>query len=267
MFRVIDAPDRVLRVKRGLGYLPPFSIRVRSRGVANQFGGQLFKSQGDLMVGLLDKHVGLKKSSDVVEIGCGCGCAATALVEVLSDGTYLGYDIDAKSIESCRKNKRFIDAGFGFQWIDVYNSQYNPDGEVKAEDYIFALDDNSKDIVFLTSVFTHMLPKCVDNYMAEISRILRPGGRLLTTVFLMDEGFNGKSINFPYEYGDCRVHQLTFPERGVGYNYEYIEGLATKHGLVEHNSPVYGNWRSIRADGEDEESGFGQDILTFSKPS
>ena len=51
----------------------------------------------------------------------------------------------------------------------------------------FPCADNSFDLVFLTSVFTHMFAGDVENYLSEISRVLKPGGKCLITWFLLDE--------------------------------------------------------------------------------
>ena len=37
--------------------------------------------------------------------------------------------------------------------------------------------------MFLTSVFTHMLPPSVRRYLNEIRRVVKPGGRVLATFF------------------------------------------------------------------------------------
>ena len=42
-----------------------------------------------------------------------------------------------------------------------------------------------RDVAFLTSVFTHMLPEDVEHYLDELARVLKPGGRTLITWFLL----------------------------------------------------------------------------------
>lgn len=56
-FKVISIPDMLVRQITGLGHLPKYSVRVRSRGVANQFGGQLFSEQGEF---IKEKHLKYK---------------------------------------------------------------------------------------------------------------------------------------------------------------------------------------------------------------
>lgn len=264
-FKVIDVPDVVVRLFTARLGLPKYSIRVRSRGVANQFGGALFQEQGVFMAELLRKYASLKPESDVVEIGCGCGCGAIGLSRVLKVGSYRGMDIDARSILSCQNNSVFSSKNFQFDQMDLYSSQYNPEGKFKSSEFIFPYLDESADIVFLTSVFTHMLPPDVEHYIAEISRVLRPGGVLLCTVFLMDLGDEGASISFPYDRGNHRLHQEAIPERAVGYMYPFFRDVCQSVALSSRCEPVYGNWRSHVMDGNDKNNSFGQDILVFEK--
>lgn len=264
-FLVMDVPDTMLRTLSGRQHLPKYSNRVRSRGVSNQFGGALFQSQGEQMYQMLLRFGKLKEDSQVLEVGCGCGCAAHGLVGNIDRGSYTGMDIDRKSVEACKANEKLTDQNFSFKHVDVFNSQYNPDGVIQADEYIFPIDSSSKDLVFLTSVFTHMLPSSVENYFKEISRVLKPNGRVVATVFLMDKGYEGASIGFPYEYDACRVHQLTYPERAVGYFYEYLSLKAHEFGLEVCVPPEYGNWREVNADGQQKDNNFGQDIVVFKK--
>jgi hypothetical protein len=129
-FKLIDMPDYAVRYATRRTNLPRYSFRVRSRGVANQFGGQLFSEQGAFMVELLQNYAGLKPNSEVIEIGCGCGCAAIGLARFLTTGSYKGMDIDTLSIRACNSNCVF-GHNFAFDRIDIFNSQYNPDGGYK----------------------------------------------------------------------------------------------------------------------------------------
>jgi len=41
------------------------------------------------------------------------------------------------------------------------------------------------DIVYLVSVFTHMIPPSIENYTKQISRVLKKNGKCLTSMFLL----------------------------------------------------------------------------------
>jgi SAM-dependent methyltransferase len=223
----------------------------------------LFIEQGGFMATLLQKFGGLEPDHDVIEIGCGCGCAALGLTSVLTGGSYKGLDIDALCIDSCKANRAFKRRDFSFEWMDVHSAQYNPGGAVRANEFEFPYADNSADLLFLTSVFTHMLPEDVRHYISEIARVLRPGGTLFFTTFLMDHGTEGDSINFPYELPDCRIHQRSVPERAVGYYRQWLVDTCAVHSLHEKRPPAMGNWRVCASDGDDPEAGFGQDVMVF----
>jgi SAM-dependent methyltransferase len=62
-----------------------------------------------------------------------------------------------------------------------------PTGRLKPESFDFPYAEEAFDFVFLTSVFTHMLPPTVSNYLSEIRRVIRPEGRCLMTFFILNE--------------------------------------------------------------------------------
>lgn len=260
-FKLIDVPDRIVRTISGREYLPQYSVRVRSRGVANQFGGQLFVEQGVYMVNLLEKYAGLTQHSNVLEIGCGCGCAAIALTNKLTAGTYRGMDIDMVSIDACKNNSWFNGQPFDFEWMDIYSAQYNPKGQVGSSEFVFPYSSESADLVFLFSVFTHMLPRDVERYMSEIHRILKPGGKMLASIFIMDHGYDCSSISFPYAREGYRLHQESVPERAVGYYQTLLEDLCKSSSLKMCGEPILGNWRDKSQDSRKNDVKFGQDLL------
>ncbi len=70
---------------------------------------------------------------------------------------------------------------------EIFSRRYNPKGRYRAEEYTFPYEDEFIGFVFLTSMFTHMLPKGVRNYTSEMSRMLKPGGRCFIMYFLLNE--------------------------------------------------------------------------------
>ena len=77
-------------------------------------------------------------------------------------------------------------------------------------------------MVFLASVFTHMLPDGVANYITEISRVLKPGGRCVATFFLLNprpvaaDRRRPERLDFTYPFGFYRVIDPHNPEQGSG---------------------------------------------------
>ncbi len=141
---------------------------------------------GEHLFGLLTAFAGIRPQDRVLEIGCGVGRTAAPLTRFITPpGRYDGLDVSRPSIRWCRWaiGRRFRQ--FRFQHADIQNGEYNPAGRIPPERYVFPYASETFDLVFLTSVFTHMLPAAIPQYLAEIRRVLAPGGRLLATFFLV----------------------------------------------------------------------------------
>jgi SAM-dependent methyltransferase len=69
----------------------------------------------------------------------------------------------------------------------VQNARYNPHGRLSASQVAFPYHDASFDFAFAASVFTHLDADECRHYLAEARRVLRPGGRLMATFFLVDD--------------------------------------------------------------------------------
>jgi SAM-dependent methyltransferase len=262
--KLIDPIDYILRASKGFANLPPYSVRIRSNGMKNQFGGEKFNELGNTLANLLKEHAGVNQNSSVLEIGCGCGRTAIQLSNFLSSGSYTGMDIDKKSLEACLNNKYLSKNNIKFYFVDVYNNEYNPQGKTKADHYVFPYPDGSFDTIFLISVFTHMLTSDVKNYIKEISRLLQPGGICMISTFLMGYGKPGKSyFTFKHKQEDHFYDNEVMPEVAVGYNLDFYLDQFKSHGVVMHREPLYGSWRN---DPETESgSGFSQDLIFFKK--
>ena len=118
----------------------------------------------------------------------GIGRVAIPLTQYLDkDVCYEGFDIVSSGIEWCQEKITWRYPNFHFELVDLHNSYYNPSGTASASDFRFPYEDGSFDFAFSTSVFTHMLPADVEHYLAEASRVLRLGGRLLATFLLLNE--------------------------------------------------------------------------------
>jgi SAM-dependent methyltransferase len=131
---------------------------------------------------------GLRPEHRVLDVGSGIGRKVLPLTAYLSErGGYEGFDINPVGVRWCQERVTPRYPNFRFQLADVHNRHYNPGGRYRAAEYRFPYDDATFDFVFLGSVFTHMVPDEVANYLGQIARVLRPGGRCLATFFLLDE--------------------------------------------------------------------------------
>jgi hypothetical protein len=93
-----------------------------------------------------------------------------------------------------------------------------------------------------------MLPLDVDNYLGEISRVIRKGGTCIITFFLLNEEslnliHSGQStLNFGYQISGCLTTDEIVPESAIAYNEELIKELYKKYGLMITHPIQYGNW-------------------------
>jgi SAM-dependent methyltransferase len=144
----------------------------------------------------------------ILDLGCGAGPLAVALLGYLSSsGWYEGLDVLADAVAWCREKVTARFPNFHFQVADVANRNFNPAGTVDPTKYRLPYPDAHFDVVHLRSVFTHMGPREVAHYLREIARVLRPGGRCMTTYFLL----NHEALDmmrhlpvrqFPFEQGE-----------------------------------------------------------------
>lgn len=133
-------------------------------------------------VGVGDEFLGhfrtlghLEPSHRVLDVGCGIGRMARPLTACLDErGSYDGFDVDAAGVAWCVKIVTARFPRFRFRHRDVRSDRYNPRGRIPPAELRFPYGDGSFDFVFLTSVFTHMLPDDVDRYVREVSRVLDP---------------------------------------------------------------------------------------------
>jgi SAM-dependent methyltransferase len=161
------------------------------------------------------------------------GVLALPLTQYLDDsGRYDGFDIAAGRVRKCRDKITPFYPNFRFQSADIYNTSYNPTGTFKASEYKFPYQDGLVDVVLARSVFTHMLPAEVDNYMFEIARTLKPGGRFLATFFLFNAATPPNVLRkFPYDFRTHRTRRQDVPEAAVSYEERFIRAMYEKHGL------------------------------------
>jgi ubiquinone/menaquinone biosynthesis C-methylase UbiE len=235
-----DALDSVLG-RRGALVPPKGSIFV-GRGDFERTGNRFFRHFLDLG--------GLRPDEHVLEVGCGLGRMAVPLMSYLSSsGRYEGFDVVPQAIRWCQKNITPRHSNFRFRVAeDIYNKEYNPAGKLRASEYKFPYEDESFDFVILTSVFTHMLPEEVTNYLSEIKRVMKTGGRSLNTFFLLNQESlelieSGRSlVEFKYDFGAYRVKEKDTPEAAITYQESFIRKLHEENQLEIAEPIHYGRW-------------------------
>jgi SAM-dependent methyltransferase len=243
--RTQDALDRVRGRHDRL--LPP----RRLQGIVGEGD---FVAVGDEFLGHLVERADLTPESDVLDVGCGIGRIARPLAGFLRGGSYAGFDVDPTGVDWCRAR---YPASFRFEVADLRNARYNPTGAQAASAYRFPYDDASFDVAVMTSVLTHLLPAEAERYLAETMRVLRPGGRLLATFFLLDDASRtalreGRAtIAFLDADGESAIADPALPEEAVAYD----EGWVRARVAVRSIDP--GAWRG----GDSDDSRSFQDIV------
>jgi SAM-dependent methyltransferase len=213
------------------------------------FGGGDFNRVGEEYFWYFVELGGLKPDERVLDVGCGIGRMAVPLTHYLDGrGSYEGFDVFPKGVAWCQEHITPKYPNFRFRVANIHNKEYNPSGRFAASEYEFPYEDGSFDFVFLTSVFTHLLPDEVENYLSEIRRVLVPGGRCLASFFLLNEESLGSirsgtsTIDFRHDFGGYHTKDRDTPEAAIAYPEGYIVGLYAERGLSIIEPIHYGAW-------------------------
>jgi SAM-dependent methyltransferase len=229
---------------------PPSRLVARAAGRSNvdwlAIGDGWITTMRDL--GELSPH------DRVLDVGCGVGRMAIPLSSYLEPpGSYEGFDVQPSAIEWC---KREIEPRWPlgrFQLVDVRNRQYRLRGGTDAATFRFPFDDAQFDFVFATSVFTHMRRDEVDNYLAEMRRVLAPGGRLFTTYYLLNPAVRdaidrgGARYRFRHAVGPrCYANRRVWPV-AIAFDEDVVEQLYRANGFSPP-SIHHGAWSGAYTD-------------------
>jgi SAM-dependent methyltransferase len=167
---------------------------------------------------------------------------------LLPTASYDGFDIVGAGVSWCRRRITPRFPHFHFHHADVFNSRYNPAGRQQARAFRFPYDDGSVDFAFATSLFTHLLPEDADRYIAEMARVLRPGGRCLCTFFLTNDEVarrraEGRALlDFRHRLGEAWLVDDDVPENAVAYDETWIRRTYARHGLIVRDPVHAGSW-------------------------
>ena len=196
------------------------------------------------------RHLGLEPHHRILDPGCGAGRLAIALTQYLTpDGGYEGFDLFRDCIEWCAETITPRYPNFGFMHADIFYKLANDSGKVLAKDYTFPYDDEQFDFVVLISVFTHIQSDGFEQYLSEIARVLKSGGRVYATFFLLNDATLDviEATQNPkqplHDFGRYRVASKDFPENTVAYQENYVRELYERLGL-EITAVTRGTWAS-----------------------
>ena len=212
-------------------------------------GGGDFHNVGTAIKRQLINKVGLHNHSTILEIGCGYGRVAVALTDTLSPpGRYDGIEIVEKAVKWCAKEITPRYPNFKFHHADVANPYARREKGQSASTYQLPFESNTYDIVYLTSVFSHMRPGEISVYLNEIARVMKPSGRCFVTYYLINDfskaqiASNKASQNFRYDFGDFLSSHKRTPEHAIGVYESMIRKFYEEVGLVIDEPILYGSW-------------------------
>jgi SAM-dependent methyltransferase len=155
--RVIALRPARVRVVEGPP-LPPRRLMVRVAGTAD---ADWFLRGGQAGYDAIAAHVPPAEVDSVLDFGCGCGRVTRYWQDF--DGSVAGTDLSRDAIDWCRANLPF--------------GRFEPNGLAPP----LPFDDESFDLVYALSVFTHLTADLQIAWRDELRRVLRPGGYLLVT--------------------------------------------------------------------------------------
>ena len=254
--RIIYLPSDFLTKRNAL--VPPKGITFTGSGNYLQTGKDFFSH--------FQKYCDFTPESSILDIGSGIGRMAIPFTNYLTTkGRYEGFDIVKIGVDWCNKNISKSFPNFNFKLIPLKNDLYRLDTNEKASELKFPYENEAFDLVFLTSVFTHMLPNDMENYISEIHRVLKKDKNCFATFFIIDDQ-STKSMNekghkiFPFDMGDYSLMDKSVKEANVAYKKDYITDLLKNYNF-EITNFLRGNWSGIENSPLNEH----QDIIIFKK--
>lgn len=164
-YRSLARQDEAGLAAHGLSVAPPPDMRHRHHGVPDldsylAVGRQVFEH---LQQGIALADVAVMADTKVLDFGCGSGRVLLWWAQRQPRPRLYGTDIDAAAVAWVAANLPVATNVNGFKPPLPY-----ADGEL--------------DVVYAISVLTHLDEAAQDRWLAEVRRVLRPGGAALLTV-------------------------------------------------------------------------------------
>ncbi len=166
----------------------------KDEAMSQSIGGNFYHF-GIFQRELLFQH-GLKENSSILDFGCGSGRLANALKEY-KNIDYVGIDVVQDLIDYAKTICERDDWKF-----------------VKSSDFTLPLQDDSLDMIACFSVFTHLLHEETYVYLAEMRRILKPGGKIVFSFldFSIPEHWAVFSSNLIQLHDHIHLNQFIDPQ-------------------------------------------------------
>ncbi len=191
-------------------------------------------------------RLGLAPTGRLLDIGCGWGRLAFALREAMPEVEYEGFDPHRKHVQWAQEQLTRVDPRLGLHIANLANEIYNPGGKLSPARFKFPYADDRFDAVVAHSLFRFLQPAAFEHYVAEVARVLKPGGRFLASFHLLNESSAKRlpTLRDPlcFVFPDGEV-AATRPHRQglLAYREDYVREVLARNRLVPE--PIdYGSW-------------------------
>lgn len=181
----------------------------------------------------------ITSSSSVIDLGCGCGRLSTPMIKYLASGKFWGYDVWEDGINWCLAHLRRNDCQ-KFVHLNASDNYYFSDNSASTLKNRFRFNevsDNSIDLVYAISVFTHLKHDDCISYISEISRVLKPKGLAYLTFFVLDSFFfdfrNSTGIHTAINPDPSCKYQTAYSGQDffAGITRDYLEEVISSNSL------------------------------------
>lgn len=227
LLRVFDLPGRLLY--REFRELPSNDLRCRVGVGGRLIGNEVqYLTKGlDLWLYLLSEQI-CRFDSDIIEIGCGCGRRTHLMRDYDFHGhrycgRYIGIDIDRELLDWCTNH--FDAERFRF-FQSTHGSEAYENDVARPGRYELPSGDSSVDLVFSTSVLTHLLEDQLVNYFEESYRVLQPGGHMVMTCKCIDLQPSNHGNTYEHRLGNAYVETMAVPQAAVAYTSGFLVSTA-----------------------------------------
>jgi SAM-dependent methyltransferase len=153
--------------RRERSSLPPARLRFRVSETASAavFTDVGQRTAADLQIALATAEFSLDQPGVALDFGCGCGRTLIWLTNQFPAIRWHGTDVDAEAVEWCQNN--------------IQTGVFSVTGPLPPLPY----PDDSFDLVYGISVFTHLNEEYQLAWVPELCRVLKCGGLLLLTFY------------------------------------------------------------------------------------
>ena len=202
------------------------AVHLRTGG--KQFrDNKYFVQSAQQEVARLKDNFSLSKHSVLLDLGCGFGRLAIGFLSTGDPVSYIGIDVNNNAISWCERYISSRNSTFQFVHLNLQNNRYNPSGEPIDLKFKLPLEDKSVDVIYLYSVFSHMLQNDIKYYLRELHRVLVSSGKVFFTAFT-EPDVATETVNPPgyqnIEWKDA-LHC-------VRYNHDFFLGLIEDSGFA-----------------------------------